>query len=94
MSDPAVDPTIRRLRDEIATADRAVVGAVNRRLELVAKLKRYKASQGLAFVDPQQEHRLVARLLESNPGPLSDDGLRELVGRLLELTKRELAGGG
>jgi hypothetical protein len=36
-----------------------------------------------------QEARLVARLEDANPGPISADGLRELYRTLLELTKRE-----
>lgn len=91
MADPRADPTISRLRDDISAADRAVLEAVNRRLELVAQLKEYKASQGIEFVDPEQERRVVDRLLEANHGPLSSEGLRELFGRLLDLTKREVA---
>jgi len=86
-----VDPTIGRLRGEISEADRAILDAVNRRLELVSELRRYKTSQGIDFVDPEQERRLIDRLVEANAGPVSSDGLRELFGRLLELTKREVA---
>jgi chorismate mutase len=90
MSEVEDDPTIRRFREEIAAVDREIVDAVNTRLELVARLKSYKASQGVEFVDPEQERRLVGQLLESNRGPLSSEGLRELIGKLLELTKREV----
>ncbi len=90
MSDAGIDRTIRQLREEVAAADRALLAAVNRRLELVAELRRYKASRGIEFADPQQERRLIDRLVEVNPGPLSSDGLRELLGRVLELTKREV----
>jgi chorismate mutase len=90
MCESTSDPTVRRLRDEIAAVDRAILDAVNARLELVARLKSYKASQGIEFVDPEQERRLLAELDNGNRGPLSSDGLRELFGRLLELTKREV----
>ena len=90
MSEPDLDPTIRELRDEIAALDRAIVDAVNGRIELVARLKRYKDSQGIAFVDPEQERRMLDALAETNDGPLSSDGLRDLVNELLALTKREL----
>jgi chorismate mutase len=91
MSDPAVDPVVRDLRGEISEIDRAIVAAVNVRLELVARLKRYKESQGLPFVDPERERQLVDELAGANAGPLSDEGLRDLVAALLELTKREVA---
>jgi chorismate mutase len=90
VADPGVDPTIRRLRDEIAAADRAVLDAVNRRLDLVAELRRHKAEHGIEFVDSEQERRLLDRLVEANDGPLSNEAVRELFARLLELTKREV----
>jgi chorismate mutase len=93
MSEPDLDPTIRELRDEIAALDRAIVEGVNMRIELVARLKRYKDSQGIAFVDPEQERRVLDALADANRGPLSGDGLRELANELLELTKREVSRG-
>jgi chorismate mutase/prephenate dehydratase len=91
VSDPAVDPVVRDLRGEISELDRTILDAVNARLELVARLKRYKESQGLPFLDPERERQLVEELARANRGPLSDEGLRDLVAKLLELTKREVA---
>jgi chorismate mutase len=84
------DPNVERLRAELAAQDRTVLDAVNARLRLVAELKRYKAETGLAFVDPEQERRLLDRLAAENDGPLSEDGVRRLFSELLALTKREL----
>lgn len=90
MSEPEFDPTIRELREEIAVLDRALLDGVNMRIELVTRLKRYKDSQGIAFVDSEQERRVLEALADANRGPLSSDGLRELANELLELTKREV----
>ena len=84
------DPTLRRVRAELAAHDRVVLDAVNARIRLVAELKRYKEEAGLAFVDPDQEGRLLDRLAAENSGPLSEDGVRRLFTDLLALTKREL----
>jgi chorismate mutase len=84
------DPTVERFRAKLAAQDRAVLHAVNTRLRLVAELKRYKQETGLAFVDPEQERRLLDRLAAENTGPLSEDGVRRLFAELLALTKREL----
>jgi chorismate mutase / prephenate dehydratase len=92
VSDQSSDPTIRRLREEISGVDRAIVDAVNARLDLVARLREYKASNGIPFVDPERERQLLDELASGNPGPLSDDGLRELYACLLDLTKREVSG--
>jgi chorismate mutase len=83
------DPIVRELRDQIAAADAALVDTVNRRVELVRRLKEHKASRGLEFVDRVQEERLIERLADQNPGPLSQDGLRELYRALLDVVKRE-----
>ena len=92
MSDSAErDPLIRQLREQISDADRAIVAAINTRLRLVARLKRYKESRGIGFVDPEREEWMFTDLTRANRGPLSTDGLREIFGALLELTKREVA---
>jgi chorismate mutase len=88
------DPTVERLREEISELDRSILDAVNGRIELVAALRRHKEEVGLPFLDPDRERQLLDELASANRGPLSDDGLRELFGELLDLTKREVAGDG
>ena len=83
------DPVVGELREQIAATDSELVETVNRRIELVRRLKEHKAAQGIEFVDRSQEEALVDRLAAANRGPLSEDGLRELYRALLELTKRE-----
>jgi chorismate mutase/prephenate dehydratase len=85
------DPIVRDYRDRIAAADLELLATVNRRIELVRALKEHKAATGHDFVDRGQEERLVDRLADANPGPLSEDGLRALYQALLELVKRETA---
>jgi chorismate mutase len=85
MSDP-----LTRLREQIAMQDRAILAAVNARLELVAELKQHKQRENIGFVDPEQEERLLRALEGANTGPLSRDGVRQLFEQILALTKREL----
>jgi chorismate mutase/prephenate dehydratase len=86
------DPEIERLRAELAEVDRGLVESFNRRLQLVAALKRVKEQRGIAFLDPAREQFMLGWLAGENPGPLSDEGLRALYTELLALTKRELGG--
>ena len=86
------DPRITRLREQISDTDRAIVELVNTRLGLVAKLKDYKESRGIGFVDPEREQWMLTYLHRANRGPLSANGLDELFRWLLDLTKREVAG--
>jgi chorismate mutase len=89
-SPPNADPLIRQLREQISDSDRAIVDAMNKRLQLVARLKRYKESRGLDFVDLQREEWMLSYLQRANRGPLTTDGLRELFAEILDLTKREV----
>ena len=87
------DPLIRQLREQISDNDRAIVEAINARLKLVARLKGYKESRGLSFVDPDREQWMLQYLARANRGPLSSDGLQELFEEVLDLTKREVQRG-
>jgi chorismate mutase len=85
------DPVIRRFREQISDNDRALVEAINNRLRLVARLKEYKESRGIEFVDPEREEWILRDLARANRGPLSAEGLREIYGAVFDLTKREVA---
>ena len=88
------DPLIRRLRQEISDTDRAIVDSLNVRLRLVARLKSYKESRGIGFVDPEREEWMLSYLSRANRGPLSGEGLNEIFGEILDLTKREVGRSG
>jgi chorismate mutase / prephenate dehydratase len=91
VSSGETDPVMKQLREQISDIDRSVIDAINRRLKLVAQLKRYKDEQGLDFVDPEREEWMFAYQSRANRGPLSDEGLRAFYAELLALTKREVS---
>jgi len=84
------DEHIAKVRREISDVDRALLELVNKRLKLVAGLKRYKEEHGIGFVDLSREEWMLQYLHRMNPGPLSAEGLAELYHGLLELMKREV----
>ena len=86
----SADPELEQLREQVSAVDSSIIEAFNRRLELVAQIKRHKHEHGIAFVDPDRERWMFAHQSEANRGPLSDEGLRALYAELLALTKREL----
>ena len=86
-----LDPFIDGLREQISDNDRALVEAINTRLRLVAKLKSYKASRGIDFVDPEREEWMLRDVARANRGPLSQAGLEEVYTAILDLTKREVS---
>jgi len=87
------DPLIRQLREQISDADRTIIEAVNVRLKLVSRLKDYKESRGMSFVDPEREEWMLSYLTRANRGPLSAEGLQEIFSEILDLTKREVGRG-
>jgi chorismate mutase len=91
-ADSTTDAALGDLRELLAVNDLALLDAVNRRLELVHQIKQRKTELGVAFVDPEREAWLLDHLRRANNGRLSDEGLRDLLTTVLDLTKRELAG--
>ena len=78
------------MREQVSDNDRALVEAINARLRLVTKLKQYKESRGIGFVDPEREEWMLRDITRSNRGPLSQQGLEEIYTAILDLTKREV----
>ena len=86
----STDPFVRDVRRQISDLDSALVELVNKRLKLVAKLKRYKEEHGIGFVDLAREEWMLQYLQRANRGPLSADGLSRLYHELLSLMKQEV----
>jgi len=84
------DAELQRLREATAATDAEILELVNRRFEIVREIRAHKEAQGVPFLDPGQEERLLARLRELNGGPLSDEGVDRLFREILDLVKREL----
>ena len=91
-SEKTGDAALDRLRALLATNDLALLDSVNRRLDLVHEIKQRKDELGVSFVDREREAWLLDHLRQANNGRLSEEGLREFFTRVLDLTKRELAG--
>jgi chorismate mutase/prephenate dehydratase len=88
---PPVDQVVASFRDEITALDVRLVSTINARIKAVKALAEYKQERGLAFLDPEREAWLVAYLKRVNSGPLSDEGLEELLTFVLALVKNEVA---
>ena len=90
MSTTVEDPYVLKVRREISDLDSSLVALVNKRLKLVAQLKRYKEEHGIGFIDLAREEWMLQYLQRANRGPLSAEGLAELYHELLDLMKREV----
>jgi chorismate mutase len=90
---PAVDPVVASFRDEITALDVRLLSTINARIKAVEGLAQYKEERGMSFLDPDREAWLVAYLKRVNSGPISDEGLEELMTFVLALVKDEVAHG-
>lgn len=91
MTEQGSDPSVQAARERISALDSELVALLNERLGVVRELHAYKRAQGYPMVDPGRESRLLDALVAANPGPMSDDGLRDLWVDLLKLQTREAA---
>jgi chorismate mutase len=85
------DSVVRQYREQISDNDLKILEALNKRVKLVKSLKDYKETQGLSFYDAAQEDWVITYLSRANRGPLSNEGLREIYGLILQCVKREAA---
>ena len=83
---------IDEYRQQIGEADRALLAAINRRIELVRALHEHKRAEGIPLRDPSREEQLVVELQAANGGPLSPAGVAELFRHVLDLTRKEIHG--
>ena len=82
---------LEALRTEISELDRRLLELLNRRLELVAAVRDHKDEAGERWIDPEREAELLQALVASNPGPLSERGVRSIFSAVLDVLKEEVA---
>ena len=84
--------TVADYREQISAADRDLLAAINKRIELVRALHEHKRAEGIPLQDPDREQQLVVELQAANQGPLSSEGVAALFRHVLDLTRKELHG--
>jgi prephenate dehydrogenase len=83
---------LRRLREEIGALDRAVLEALNRRLDLVHRVNAHKKAAGAPLIDAERESELVKELQAANAGPLSAGAVQSVFAAVLDVMKQEVRG--
>ena len=79
------------LRTVISELDRRLLELLNRRLEFVVAVRDHKDDAGERWIDPEREAELLQALVASNPGPLSERGVRSVFSAVLDVLKEEVA---
>jgi prephenate dehydrogenase len=88
------DSDLNQLRAHIAAVDREVLDALNRRLELVRRVRAHKQETGAPLIDAAREAELLDELVRSNDGPLGEQAVRSLFSAVLDVMKQESRTGG
>jgi prephenate dehydrogenase len=83
------DPELQRLRAEIEAVDRALLDALNRRLDLVSRVREHKQGTGAPIIDAKREAELLQELQDANRGPLSRRGVQAVFAAVLDVMKEE-----
>jgi prephenate dehydrogenase len=69
-----------------------VLDALNRRLELVRRVRAHKQETGQPLIDAAREAELLDELVRANAGPLGESGIRSLFSAVLDVMKQESQG--
>jgi prephenate dehydrogenase len=88
------DSDLNDLREHIAAVDREVLDALNRRLELVRRVRAHKQETGAPLIDAAREAELLDELVRANDGPLGEEAVRSLFSAVLDVMKQESRGRG
>lgn len=76
---------MRQMREAIVDVDLAVLTAVNRRVELAARLAAYRRAHGLDAETSGDAETMRAYVTAANAGPLGDADVRRIVALLDEV---------
>lgn len=74
---------IKELREKIDAIDDQVLELLNKRAEIVLKVRYIKTKKGVPRLDPDRERELKDRLMAANKGPLPDDAIKRIYENIL-----------
>ena len=79
---------IEDLRAEIDRVDDELLRLLNRRAQLAVDVGTLKLAAGLPVHDPDREQSILARLCQTNTGPLDHRAITKLFGRIIQESRR------
>ncbi|MBI5904348.1 MAG: chorismate mutase, partial [Deltaproteobacteria bacterium] len=82
---------LKELRGRIDAIDDRILALLNERAATALEVGRIKTERNLKFYVPEREVEILRRLMEKNPGPFPNEGLkaiyREIISASLSLEK-------
>ena len=80
--------TVEQWRNEIDILDAELLRLLNERARIASELGALKLSSGLPVYDGRRERQVLARLCESNPGPLDHEGVSSIFRSIIRESRR------
>ena len=75
-------------RTEIDEVDRELLRLLNRRARLSIKVGNLKRAAGLPRCDPEREGVVIRTLQQANTGPLDEQAIAKVFGRIIRESRR------
>jgi len=75
---------IQQLRNQIDRIDLELLNLLSARATVVLQIQRAKREFGLPSYSATREDEIIRRLRNANEGPLPDDAIEDIFGRILQ----------
>jgi chorismate mutase len=79
---------ISKWRARIDELDLELIRLLNERAQCAIEIGKVKRIKNLPIYDPSREENVVRMMLESNNGPLDEEGVRRLFERIIDESRR------
>ncbi|MFP4589394.1 MAG: chorismate mutase [Candidatus Acetothermia bacterium] len=76
-------------RKNINDLDEQILKLINNRVQIAIDIGREKKNRGKEITDQEREREVLNRVSRLNPGPLPEEGAREIFRTIIEATKKK-----
>jgi chorismate mutase / prephenate dehydratase len=83
-----IKKTVEHWRSEIDILDAELLRLLNKRARIASELGALKVSSGLPVYDGRRERQVLARLCETNPGPLDRESVSSIFRCIIRESRR------
>ncbi len=74
---------LKKYREEINKIDKSLVDFLNKRAEVVMKIKKLKEDRDVPLYDAKREEELINNIIKYNKGPLYNDNVIQIFESIL-----------
>lgn len=75
-------------RQQIDELDEKILKLLNKRAQCALEIGKIKKAGHIPVHDPEREKNIMKKLRETNPGPLTHDGVQRVFERIIDESRR------